>query len=923
MPTLLEEKLQELNSLTSIIAYATPSNKTFSGGGFSKLKGGQLTHSSITRYFSDPEQKSSAPEDLHVVFLQPNPLQTESVIKEEVTNFLESQNSFKAKQINPLVTNTYLYYDQLGNKIAEEAIHTDLCEYLCYRIVEQQPLSFVEIKHIVGLIAWHIKELHSKRTAHRDLKPDNILVTLYRGKLYLQITDFAFSQEVDEHGSSTSNILKFEGTRAYTPLNAIKAANKKNLNLLELDIYSFAVIFCAENSHEPSNLVGILKNINVTKQEAIILQSFNDLLKDYTNCDIDQIMAHPLFGHDRKEKKQFFADLPGEFEQELYIDDYYVPGSTKTTKKYQAYASYQEKDIKQEKSIKKFTVTEFFATPEPAPELKEQTHEQPHPERKHSHPTHESKHALPNVLTPVKNVFNPIPDTKLEQKLHQSLSVAGDLFYALPRQIKPIDIAIRSMNAKIELAKDLIKENSSLNPTQRNHHATFTILWSIAKNFKGVRPLFEDALETIDRDSTLETFRTTLQEIETILEKEANSLAKAYSDTFKRNLEHDLTYFNLAHSKEYQALLNKLGIAHLLNTTPEIETAIKQIFKLEADINTLEDEIKSPNEIKKISEQGAFERLNKLDHLKLEQFQTAIELLNNNKNLPLYKKIHVNPTHNIDKLQLDKAKIDFALQARKINFNNTAGRLARAKQQLNAALQDQKASFSETLLPHISRYYVLNDHVMKLCVSDLPKEALVSAIKKEPAGKTLLPTEKNNTGIEITTIKQLQKKQIAAKVNQEIPKLRDKTLVAYADHLSEYFAILLEKNKPNFIMSGLNGLLGWYTHEMTRYKNLQAAVTQLETLKQSDYFQYIKQQHCKNPPVPLTKIPTSLQPFCRTIDELEKLQKLDEQMLQHGEKRIAQLAAIVSAHPETHPAIAARRAVNTATEFTRSLRPHL
>eukprot|EP01059_Diplonema_ambulator_P010587 TRINITY_DN20597_c0_g1_i1.p1 TRINITY_DN20597_c0_g1~~TRINITY_DN20597_c0_g1_i1.p1 ORF type:complete len:431 (+),score=116.54 TRINITY_DN20597_c0_g1_i1:88-1293(+) len=111
-----------------------------------------------------------------------------------------------------------------------------------------------------------INYVHSQHIAHRDLKPDNILVT---SKDLIKITDFGLSnfQAADDRGAVPSgfSLKTCCGTPYYVAPEVITSSNKKGYSGFTCDIWSLGILLyvmvIGDVPFSGSDLKGLLQNI--------------------------------------------------------------------------------------------------------------------------------------------------------------------------------------------------------------------------------------------------------------------------------------------------------------------------------------------------------------------------------------------------------------------------------------------------------------------------------------------------------------------------------------------------------------------------------------------------------------------------------------------------------------------------------------
>ena len=95
--------------------------------------------------------------------------------------------------------------------------------------------------------------LHHSSIMHRDLKPQNILVTDYKESKRLKLTDFGFSKITDQ------NVSSFVGTYDYIAPEMWKLVEGRRQYGFPSDIFSLGVVMEAMIAHEPPSSVQPLR----------------------------------------------------------------------------------------------------------------------------------------------------------------------------------------------------------------------------------------------------------------------------------------------------------------------------------------------------------------------------------------------------------------------------------------------------------------------------------------------------------------------------------------------------------------------------------------------------------------------------------------------------------------------------------------
>ena len=170
----------------------------------------------------------------------------------EIMKKLKNENSVNLKEV--IETNDFYY------------IIMDYCEYNLQTYLNQKrndSLSIKEIKQILIQLNNTLKLMLKENLIHRDLKPNNILISLDKlDKNIIKLSDYGSSKEI-------GNTMSIAGTpliMAPEVLNGEEDLSKSDLWSLGIIIY---YMYFKEYPYNGKNEVLLLKDINSKKKNKI------------------------------------------------------------------------------------------------------------------------------------------------------------------------------------------------------------------------------------------------------------------------------------------------------------------------------------------------------------------------------------------------------------------------------------------------------------------------------------------------------------------------------------------------------------------------------------------------------------------------------------------------------------------------------
>ena len=179
------------------------------------------------------------------------------------------------------------YYDSFldnesFNIVMEYCDGLDLRKYINEHKETNKLIEKDLIYHIISDICKGLKEIHSKKLIHRDLKPDNLFLT---GDLKVKIGDFGIAKQLN-------NINEYAKTKAGTMLymapeiiNGEKYNNKVDIWSLGCIIHELCTLnFCFESNSINELVTKIIKS----NHEKININIYGDDLQNLINLLLDK-----------------------------------------------------------------------------------------------------------------------------------------------------------------------------------------------------------------------------------------------------------------------------------------------------------------------------------------------------------------------------------------------------------------------------------------------------------------------------------------------------------------------------------------------------------------------------------------------------------------------------------------------------------
>jgi serine/threonine-protein kinase ULK/ATG1 len=190
----------------------------------------------------------------------------------EIAPFIEKANASIIKILS------YEHNDDYNILVIEHCIYGNLNMFL-KRFGYSQNIIRVLLHNITDAIL----HLHNQNIIHRDIKPDNILVTLKNDTLVFKLSDFGFAcLDVNENSTSNSNQNLYNNyfIKCGTPYYMAPELLKEGLYNKKVDIWSFGIC-----------VYEIMNNTKLFKK----LKTMQDLKKQITQKYIDKRLKNTCY----------------------------------------------------------------------------------------------------------------------------------------------------------------------------------------------------------------------------------------------------------------------------------------------------------------------------------------------------------------------------------------------------------------------------------------------------------------------------------------------------------------------------------------------------------------------------------------------------------------------------------------------------
>lgn len=335
----LKQILSELNQISNI-PLKNFEQRTNLGGGNNELYFGTFPEFKIQkqnvaeRDAKNNQIQSSA--GLNAVFYRSKDL-TDSITAEEHGNFAEAerlrlymaeknmqfqaaQELIQRKKVRTTFIQTYIYHKK-NERIALQA-DSDLYQYASRaRSINKQTL-----KKMVAQIVLSVAELHRNQLVHRDLKCKNFLVTHRNGDTHIQLADLDDLAEVNDNNRPSISSLFIAISDSHSAPEVLvcwpSRERRNNQELyISLDLKAADCYSLGKTLHELTKIASIEGRISTDLSTMISQLTIKD---PNTRFTIEQVLANPFFGATPQEREKYFSDVESAFQQDLYIDTFYV-----------------------------------------------------------------------------------------------------------------------------------------------------------------------------------------------------------------------------------------------------------------------------------------------------------------------------------------------------------------------------------------------------------------------------------------------------------------------------------------------------------------------------------------------------------------------------------------------------------------------